>query len=318
MHVKVATQGIAGEAGGFIAQERGYFKDEGLDVEFVPVQGGPSVFPSLTAGELDYTAGAINAATINAIQRNISLRVVMPLTYIPPTDKNASLIVRQDLIDSGKYKDLKDLKGLSIGVGPSVPSTSEMSIRDALKKGGLTLQDVTEQPLGFTDELTALGGKKLDAAWEVEPFSTVAEQKKIAKAVQFVGELHPDYDPLDYLISPVFASKQPEAAKRFAVAVLRGQRDYYQAFQKNNGDKNAIYQILIKYTTLKDLDTWKALTDNGRMQSVDPNGAFHLSGFDSVEQYFVETKAITSATPAANLVDTSGIDYAVGRLGKMS
>ena len=51
--VKIGVFGILAEAGLFVAQERGYFKQEGLDVEFLPGMVGAEAFPALATGRIE-------------------------------------------------------------------------------------------------------------------------------------------------------------------------------------------------------------------------------------------------------------------------
>src|SRR5205807_1478786 len=50
--LRVGAIGLGGEVGMFLAQERGYFADEGLEVEFVPFRSAAEALPALASGEL--------------------------------------------------------------------------------------------------------------------------------------------------------------------------------------------------------------------------------------------------------------------------
>jgi NitT/TauT family transport system substrate-binding protein len=318
--VRVRSIGLSGEAGTFIAQDKGYFKQEGLDIEFTTGLGTPETITGLLSGSLDLAAMALDVSLLNAIQRNVDLKILSPQTFTPPGDKNASIIVRKDLVDSGAYKGPQDLKGKNIAIGSADKTSAQLYVEKALAKGGLKASDANLLPLNFPDELAALGGKKVDAGWEVEPLGTAAEGQSLAVEVVWSGELFPNYDPFLIVESPNFAKSQPEALKRFEAAHLRGQRDFYDAFQKGNGDVGAqapIFDIMAKYTTVKDPKTWQAVTVKGRMQSVDPNDAFHLLGFDELQDYFIRVGTLQTKIDVSKVIDTGPVNYALQRLGKL-
>jgi NitT/TauT family transport system substrate-binding protein len=302
-----------------MALDRGYFSQEGLDVQLQSGLAGGAAIAGLLSGSLDLAAIALDASSINAVSRNVQMRIVSPLTYIPPEDKNAAIIVRQDLIDSGRYKGPQDFKGMVIGAGQAPNTSAQLFVELALAKGGLSASDVEFVQLGFPDMLAALASHKIDAAWEIEPLATSAEDRGIAREVMWAGELFPNYDPFLIVESPQFAQSQPEALKRFTAAQLRGQREYYAAFRQNQGGqaaKDAIIQSLTARTLVKDAAVWQELTDKGRMHSVDPNDAFHLQGFDVLQDYFVKAGTLDRKIDISNVIDPAPVEYALQRLGK--
>ena len=93
----------------------------------------------LGTGEIDIAAAATSAGLFNAEARGIGLKIVADKGSNLPGYAYVSLLVRKELVDSGKFKSLKDLKGLRVaepGKGGSTGST----INQALKKGRLALR----------------------------------------------------------------------------------------------------------------------------------------------------------------------------------
>jgi NitT/TauT family transport system substrate-binding protein len=107
--VKVGVFGIVAEAGLYVAKERGYFKQEGLDVEFLPGMVGAEAFPALATGRIDAVGGSFGPGNINAVKRGIRVKLVAGLSSYRPGWDSGFYLVRKDLIDSGKVKDWKDL-----------------------------------------------------------------------------------------------------------------------------------------------------------------------------------------------------------------
>jgi ABC-type nitrate/sulfonate/bicarbonate transport system substrate-binding protein len=115
------------------------------------------------------------------------------------------------------------------------------------------------------------------------------------------------------LISPVFAREQPEAARRFVTAHLRGQRDYYRAYIKNEIDKTEYNRILSEYTPVHD----DALLIRMASSTVDVNGRMDPKTINELQDYYVRYGTQQQKIDLAKVLDTSYSDYAVQRLGQM-
>ena len=66
--VSFAVTGTEGEAGIFVAQDRGYFKAEGLDVTLHEIPSFATSLPLLATGQLDFATGGPNPDVWNAIE----------------------------------------------------------------------------------------------------------------------------------------------------------------------------------------------------------------------------------------------------------
>ena len=313
--VKWAISGLAPEAGIYIAKEKGYFQQEGLDVELDPFKAFTDEIPLLATGQLDYGTGGLNSDLFNAINRNIPVKIVVANAVGTKGDASAALLVRQDLVDSGRYKELKDLKGMSIAEN-SLGTSSQLITERILAQGGLTKADVTFPTVPFPQMSTAFANKGIDAAFDVEPFVNGIVAQHLAKSVITGAEGFPGAINEIIVISPVFAKQQPEAAKRIMYAFLKAQREYLAAFidGTNPGGKDAIIQILTKYTALKDPKLYVGMGMSGG----DPNG----TGVDpkvltEFQDYFLKSGTQQKPLDTTQMVDSSYIDYAVQRLGKV-
>src|SRR5437660_8102225 len=96
----------------------------------------------LTTGQLQIAAGALAAGLFNAANREVGLRIVADkgATAGPEWDFSA-LVIRKDLIDSGRVKDFADLKGSTLAT-TGRGTSPEVALATALKKGNLTLNEV--------------------------------------------------------------------------------------------------------------------------------------------------------------------------------
>jgi NitT/TauT family transport system substrate-binding protein len=312
--VKVGVTGIAPEAAIYQAVERGYFQDEGLDVELVPVRGITEQIGLLATGQLQLGNGGVDPGLFNAAQRDIGLKFIT--TLVSSSEQNpgaAAMLVRQELVDSGQYQGYRDLKGLTIAVS-ALGTTSQMHVERGLAKGGLTVDDVNVVAMSFPDMLTALGNKAIDAAWEVEPFLAIANSRGIAHTVFQAGDVFPGALGVVMVISPQFAAEQPEAARRYMTGYLRATRDYYRAFvsNENPAGREEFYQVLMKHTPVKDAALYPLMSWSG----VDPNGGLDERMLDEMQDYLYQKGTIREKVDPSRVVDHSYANYAVERLGR--
>src|SRR5205814_2284119 len=81
--VKIATQPIPNFAAVFIGRERGYLREEGIEIEEVPFDTSSQNIPAIAAGQIDVGAGGIASGFFNAIAQGISARIVLDLSTVP-------------------------------------------------------------------------------------------------------------------------------------------------------------------------------------------------------------------------------------------
>ncbi|MGH2400162.1 MAG: ABC transporter substrate-binding protein, partial [bacterium] len=99
------------DAGFFVAQEKRYFAEEGLAVEFIPFQTAALMVAPLGVGQLDAGGGAVSAGLFNALARGIDLRIVADKATIRTGQSYEGLVIRKDLVDAGRFRGMQDLKG---------------------------------------------------------------------------------------------------------------------------------------------------------------------------------------------------------------
>src|SRR5262245_7978628 len=312
--LKYGTAGLIGEAGLFDAIDKGYFREEGLEVELVPFRVSAEMTAPLATGEIAFGSMGLDSSLFNAVERGIPLKIVGYNAIITTRDTSGSWMVRQDLIDSGRYLDLNDLKGMKVVIN-APGGTGNVWAERVLAKGGLTLDDVQFTTLGFVDQPAAYANKAIDAGFLVEPFVSVAETQGTASIVLPSGQFFlPGIPIMNLVMSPVFAQQQPEAAKRILVAYLRGQRDYYRTFMKNEGGREEFDAILMKYTPIQEPRLFTRMATH----DIDPNGVMDPTVMYEMQDYFVKYGTQPQRVDLSKVIDGSYADYAVSRIGRMN
>src|SRR5215213_7433173 len=112
--VRLGALGSTTDAGFYIALDRGYFREQGLDIEFVPFDSAARMVAPLSAGQLDVGGGSPSAGLFNAIARGIDVKLVADKGSAPPGFGFEGLLFRRDLADSGQLRTAGDLAGLRV------------------------------------------------------------------------------------------------------------------------------------------------------------------------------------------------------------
>src|SRR5690349_348754 len=131
--IRVGTVASAGDANFYWAQERGYLREEGLDLDTQVFNGAQVMIPPLGADQLDVGGGGPGPGLFNAILRGVSVRIVADRSRAVPNVRNQCVAVRKPLLDSGAIRGFADLRGRVFS--ENVPAVLTTSIIDReLKK----------------------------------------------------------------------------------------------------------------------------------------------------------------------------------------
>jgi NitT/TauT family transport system substrate-binding protein len=314
MAVKVASAHIASDIGFFLAIKKGYFRDEGLSVELTQLANAPQMIGPLGRGQLDVGAGTVAAGLYNAVERDIALRAVADKGSMRPGYGFSGLLVRKDLVDSGRFKTFKDLKGMKIAVG-TFGSANSSAVNEALKRGGLTWADASFAELQFPQHLPAFANKAIDASMTNEPTSTQAVKQGLAVRIAGNDEIYPNQQTAVVLYSEIFMKQRPQVALKFMRAYIRAVRDYNDALKDGklagpNADE--VVAVLTEYTFIKDPQVHREITP----AAIDPDGKLSLSGLSNDLAYFKEQKLLADPNMSVErIVDTAIAAQAVKELG---
>lgn len=310
--VRVGITNSATDVGFFIADKKGYFRAEGIDIAMSSFPSAARMIAPLGGGQLDVGAGTVAAGLYNAVERGIHLRIVADKGSVADKHEYSTLVVRKDLADSGRYKSLQDLKGLTIAAA-SQGSGSESSLNEALKKGGLKFTDVNVVYMGFPEMLVAFRNKGIEAGVSNEPTLTRALRDGIVVRA-YKDTIYPGQQTAVVLYSEQFAEQRRAIAQKFLNAYIRAIRDYNDALRDGKlAGPNApeILAILTEYTPIKDRATYETMT----AFAVDPNGGVNAVTLANDYGFFRERSLITGKVTVGQVIDKSFAEEAVRTLG---
>ena len=310
--VTVGAASTTSDAPIYIADKKGYFREEGLEARVTNFRSAADMVAPLGIGQLDAGAGSASAGLYNAMLQGIRIKIVADKASSAPGYGATKILVRKDHVESGRYKTPKDFKGMKFAMNaPGVSNTATLNA--LLKSVGLKYSDVDSVNMPFPDHVAALGNKGVDASASVEPGPTIAIKNGFAVLVKADDEIIPNHQIAVLLYSENFV-KKPEAARRFMRAYLRAVRFYNGALQDGrmigpNADE--VIAILAEATPIKDPAIYKAITPTG----MNPDGKVNIRSLADDAAFYREQGLITGNIKVADVVDESFVEAALKELG---
>lgn len=296
----------------FIAEEKGFWKEQGLDVSLVAFDSGAKMNGVLGTGQLECAAAGPSAGLYNGITRGISIKIVADKASTPPGYGFSPILVRKTLIDSGKVKTLHDVKGMT-WAEPAEASVSFCTSNAAWQKAGLTHKDLNEVFMGFPDHIVAYQNGSIDAGNTAEPAATRAVELGVAVRFWTNEQFYPNQQIATVLYSTQFANKK-EVAARWMVGYLKAVRLYNDALKDGHyaGPAAAeVISILSKRTAVKNPEIYKVITPNG----CNPNGGLNMASLKRDLQMFKDAGYVKGNMVVEQAVDTSSVEAALKILG---
>jgi NitT/TauT family transport system substrate-binding protein len=191
----------------FIAEAKGFFKDEGLDNETIVI-GGPAAIAALVSGNVDFSGAG--GSGLRAAAKGAELKGIM---Y--QTEKVTWYFVVHPSI-----KQVADLKGKKVGVGLIGDSEDRFSTM-FVERGGLSAKDITRIPMGTSSgaRIAAIKAGSLHAA-VLDPGGVIVAEKEGLRSLAFLGDLFP-LPFQGYVVTDKKIADNPAQIKRWVRAMVR-------------------------------------------------------------------------------------------------
>lgn len=207
-----------------IAEQLGYFKDEGLQVEIPDFAGGAKALQALVGGSADVVSGAYEH-TINMQAKN------QPIMSVVLQGRAPQIVMAVSTKTMPGYKSIADLKGKKIGVTAPGSSTAMMASY-VLAKAGLKASDVSFIGVGASSgAISAVKSGQVDAIANLDPVITMLQRDNLIKVVADTRTLKDTQAvyggpmPAACLYTPVkFVQENPGTTQALANAMVRALR----------------------------------------------------------------------------------------------
>jgi NitT/TauT family transport system substrate-binding protein len=171
----------------FVAKDKGFFEQHGLDVTLTKILLASNVPGALVAGSLDIGMGTPPMLLVTA-ESGLDFQAIAAVSRLEKDNPFVSLIARP----AANIKDAADLKGKKLGV-PGFNSSMDISIRKWLMDRNVQPSEVNFVEAIFPQMHDLHAGGQLDAAIVLEPFRTrILKDGTGVDVRDFFADLNPD------------------------------------------------------------------------------------------------------------------------------
>jgi NitT/TauT family transport system substrate-binding protein len=303
--LKVAILPYLSFAPFFIAEEEGYFAEQGIQIEFVRLAPQDST-PALAQGEVDVSAGLVTAGLLNAIARGGKIRIVADQEHIDPVGcPQIALVARRSLVEAGGLENPEQMEGKQVDVLPA--SWNNYYLATLIATVGLTPDDLALTNIPSAAEIEALDKGTLDMSTIGEPWLTRMLQAGHTPILAPVQEVMPDSQVAVILYSSRLLDENPDAGKRFMIAYLEAVRQY------NRGKTERNLELLAELTELD-----QAVLEEACLPAIRNDGTINVESVLDFQDWAVEAGFIESLALEEQLWDPSFVEYANEVLGTPS
>lgn len=287
--VRVAYMPNLGSAGSlFVGIEQGYFEEVGLTVETFEFQGGPAEITAMASGDIDIAQIGHGAHALCAEGQAVIFQM----------DHTTSL---SDVVVGNRSHGIEtaaDLKGKTVAV--SSGTSSEVILQQALKKAGLTMDDINRVEMNVEGMTTAMIGNQIDACAAWSP-NTITLQDALGDNYVDLGHNAEFLDsaifPSSFISTTSYAEQNHDILVRFAQALNKA-HDYRLAHQEEMAKLLADKLDAPEDTMIRALGEadWETITKVcGDMDEI-------KSIYEIQQTIFVDSGRLPEAVPVDNYV----------------
>ncbi len=254
----------------YLAKEKGYFEEEGLDVTITMGADPASLVAMAVSGEQDIVIGSwINMAM--SASEGVPISVIAGNGIVDPEVSNSGVMVRADSgIDS-----LDDLEGKVIGV-QGVKSGGDIPVLQALEAAGVDIKDVTEVAIPYSGMEAALEQNTVDAVVPADSYFHQMEKAGYKSIASPVRDYQASMPVTVWSATDIWVAENGDTAEKFIAAMEKS-----VAFYSDEANLEEVRAITAEVNN-KELDE---VGTSYVPASVPINVAEAQAGIDAIEHF---------------------------------
>ncbi len=265
--VKIANLPVIQGLPLYVAVDKGYFAEAGIEVEIVKFEAPNQIIDAIMTGQVDFTSpsGALGITGIADFKNPGKLKVYA-VAGGTKGNSGANLIIPNE----STLSTLADLKGKKLGILAGTIQWKTIA-REILEKNGLNMDsDLTIVELAPSVQVEALASGQVDALLALEPIPTIATNKSTAKiwiadpTVLYISD--PSWLGAG-IVSVDFAEKNPDTTKKVIAVLERAMAEIKEnpdAYRQHLKGHTSLTDELITKVPIVDFKTCGQLTEQDK------------------------------------------------------
>lgn len=283
----------------FIAKEKGFFRELGLDLDIRTFQSVAQAFPSFTAGQLNALTPVTSEVVLLAAQ-GVDFRVVM----VEDVSSGGDVILARNSIQS-----IEDFRGKQIAV--ELGGVGHFFVLQVLAEAGLTVEDVELLNTPPDASAAAYQAGNVEIAYSYSPFSDKANEVQPDGRTIYSTKEMPTAIADFYSFRTDFIEANPQAVTAFVQGIARAidflETDRQEGLEIMANELGITPEELdeqLEGIQLPDLDT------NVEMLANASSDLYMGNSFESMAQFMQDQEQIETIPDLSNVIDPQFITAA--------
>lgn len=307
--VKIGILSLVSHSPSIIAEGKGYFGEQGIEVEFVPFQAAQPMAVAIASGDVDFGMTAMTAGLISLAERG-AVKIIGGALQETAEIEGQKILVSKAAYEAGVTTPA-DLAGKRFGITTAGSSFHYMAHKIADKEG-FERSSLELIPLnGVPTVIASLRSGQIDA-WSIVP--NIATGLTASGDVYEIGSIADYVD--GYQVTTIFtsadiAANNRELVEKFIAALSKGAADYNAAFvdqTMSDEDSAEIVAMIHEYVySDRPLEAADPAIRAGAMR-INENGALNMGSIQDQLDWFKSENLVPAGASLENLVDTSFVE----------
>ncbi len=259
----------------YLGKQKGMFGAEGLELDIQNTQGGAQSVPCVVSGQCQFGFANVISLLLGHA-KGLPLQVIAAGNFSTGKAEDFGAII---VPEGSPVKAMKDLEGKTLSVN-QINNIGGVTVRAAMRKAGGDPDKIKFIEVPFPEMPAALGQKRVDAAWVVEPFLTVARGQGATVLDWNFADTAPTLMIAAYFTSRDYAQGHADVVRRFTAAMNRS-----LSYAAEHPDEARA--VLLTYTRID-----KPITEKLNLPMWSPR--IHRDSIDLLADLIVQDKLVPS------------------------
>lgn len=294
---------------GFIAFEKGYFKAEGLDVQFKFFQAAQPIAVAVASNDVDFGIAGVTGGFINLAGKG-AIKAVAGVLHEDKGVDGMAIMASNKAYKAGFTKPAQ-IKGKSLALTQIGSTFHYMGARVA-QKSGFTIKDIKVKPLQKVGSMIgAIKSGQVDAMIMVPHIAKPLDKAGAAKIIGWLRDYAPDYQISVLITSTKNIKERPELVKKFLRAYAKGIAEFNRvmlAKKKDPAEVEAMVKIIHKYVYTSRPYAKAAPSIIAGAMYLNPGASLDLASVKHQLKWHQDQGFVPKSVTAEQIVDTTFVE----------